>query len=111
MKKGKEDAARNEPVTTLMKQREDYSRTLQSRCRNLVFEQLIRDDQVLHLGNPGNDSRTPRCAARRATIVLRKLDAAGRPLRQIELCDRHAETVIARERERGMEIFDGRDWR
>jgi hypothetical protein len=35
----------------------------------------------------------------------------SRPVRQIELCDRHAETVIARERERGMEIFDRRDWR
>ena len=55
--------------------------------------------------------RAPRCPVRRATIVLRKLDAAGRPLRQIELRDRHAETVIARERTRGLEIFDGRDWR
>ena len=46
--------------------------------------------------------RAPRCARNRATIVLRKMDAAGRPIRQIELCDRHAETVIARERERGL---------
>jgi len=44
-------------------------------------------------------------------IILRKLDAAGRPLRQIELCDRHAEVVIARERIRGLEILDRRDWR
>jgi hypothetical protein len=44
-------------------------------------------------------------------IVLRKLDAAGRPVRQIELCDRHAETVIARERAHGLEILDRRDWR
>jgi len=34
----------------------------------------------------------------------------GRPVRQIELCDRHAEIVTARERERGLEIFDRRDW-
>ena len=55
--------------------------------------------------------RAPRCTAGRATIVLRKIDAAGRPVRQIELCDRHAESVIARERKRGFEIFDRRDWR
>ena len=54
--------------------------------------------------------KAPRCARSRATIVLRKLDAAGRPVRQIELCDRHAEAVIARERERGLEILDRRDW-
>lgn len=55
--------------------------------------------------------RAPRCATSRATIVLRKIDAAGRPVRQIELCDRHAKVVIARERKRGFEIFDRRDWR
>ncbi len=55
--------------------------------------------------------RAPRCARSRATIVLRKIDAAGPPVRQIELCDRHAEAVIARERKRGFEIFDRRDWR
>jgi hypothetical protein len=55
--------------------------------------------------------RAPRCAVQRATIVLRKLDAAGRPLRQIELCDRHSDVVIARERERGLEILDRRNWR
>jgi hypothetical protein len=54
--------------------------------------------------------RAPRCAEGRATIVLRKIDAAGRPVRQIELCDRHAEAVIARERKRGFEIFDRSDW-
>jgi hypothetical protein len=54
--------------------------------------------------------RAPRCAQNRATIV-RKIDAAGRPVRQIELCERHAEAVIARERKRGFEIFDRRDWR
>lgn len=55
--------------------------------------------------------RAPRCAERRATIVLRKIDAAGRPVRQIELCERHAQVVIARERARGLEIHDRRDWR
>lgn len=55
--------------------------------------------------------RVPRCTVRRATIVLRKIDAAGRPVRQIELRGRHAEAVITRERKRGFEIFDRRDWR
>jgi hypothetical protein len=54
--------------------------------------------------------RAPRCARNRATIVLRKIDAAGRPVRQIELCDRHAQVVIARERACGFEIFDRPDW-
>jgi hypothetical protein len=52
-----------------------------------------------------------RGATRRATIVLRKVDVASRPVRQIELCDRHAQLVIARERARGFEIQDRRDWR
>ncbi len=39
-------------------------------------------------------------------------DRRGRTaVRQIELCDRHAEAVIARKRARGFEIFDRRDWR
>ncbi len=54
--------------------------------------------------------RAPRCTAGRATVVLRKIDAAGRPVRQIELCYRRAEGVITRERTRGFEIFDRRDW-
>jgi hypothetical protein len=45
--------------------------------------------------------RAPHCTVHHATIVLRKIDAAGRPVRQIELCARHAEAVIARERKRG----------
>jgi len=31
-------------------------------------------------------------------MVLWKMDAAGQPVRQIELCDRHAEAVIAPQR-------------
>jgi hypothetical protein len=42
-----------------------------------------------------------RCGARgclaRATVIARKEDAAGRPIRQIELCDRRAEVIIERE--------------
>jgi hypothetical protein len=66
--------------------------------------------QIGRCGYPA-PCRAPQCAVRRATIVLRKIDAAGRPVRQIELCDRHAQVVIARERKRGFEIFDRRDWR
>jgi len=52
-----------------------------------------RSNRAMRLSLP---CRAPRCARNRATVVLRKLDAAGRPVRQIELCDRHAATVIAR---------------
>ncbi len=38
--------------------------------------------------------RAPRCAQTHATIVLRKIDAAGRLVRQIELCDQHAQGPI-----------------
>jgi hypothetical protein len=55
--------------------------------------------------------RASRCARNRATLVLLKLDTPGRPVRQIELCYRHSENVIARERTRGLEILDRRDWR
>ncbi|HKN01783.1 MAG TPA: hypothetical protein VJX23_14795 [Candidatus Binataceae bacterium] len=54
--------------------------------------------------------KKPRCRER-ATLVAEKVDGAGRHVRQIELCDRHAEAVIARERKRGFEILDRRDWR
>jgi len=74
------------------------------------FDPVPTAVQIGRCGYPA-PCRAPRCAAGRATIVLRKIDAAGRPVRQIELCDRHAEAVIARERKRGFEIFDRRDWR
>ena len=49
-----------------------------------------------------------RCLTR-ATVVAEKVDSAGRHIRQIELCDRHTEVVIVRERKRGLEIHDRRD--
>jgi hypothetical protein len=55
--------------------------------------------------------RAPRCTQTRATMVLRKIDAAGRPVRQIELCTRHAQVAVAREHTRGLKIHDRRDWR
>ena len=54
--------------------------------------------------------KKPRCPAA-ATLVAEKIDTAGRHVRQIELRDRHAEIVIDRERVRGLEINDRRDWR
>ena len=55
-----------------------------------------------------------KCKARRclsrATVVAEKVDGAGRDVRQIELCDRHVCIVITRERARGLEILDRRDW-
>ena len=51
-----------------------------------------------------------KCKARgcltRATLIAQKVDGAGRNVRQIELCLRHCEIVIERERSRGLEISD-----
>lgn len=53
-----------------------------------------------------------RCKARRcpkrATLIAEKTDAAGRHVRQIELCSQHCDVVIERERVRGLEISDRR---
>ena len=53
-----------------------------------------------------------RCHAKncreRATTIARKLDAVGGFIRQIELCDRHAEVVAERERGRGLKVVDER---
>jgi hypothetical protein len=49
-----------------------------------------------------------RCLAR-ATLIAEKVDGAGRHVRQIELCERHCQIVIERERSRGLEISDRRD--
>jgi|SRR5271155_4486808 len=50
------------------------------------------------------------CRARgcpkRGTLIAEKVDVAGRHIRQIELCARHCEVVIERERARGLEICD-----
>jgi len=42
-------------------------------------------------------------------MVLREIEGQAAPC--ITLCDHHTEVVIARERRRGFEIFDHRDWR
>jgi hypothetical protein len=43
---------------------------------------------------------------KRATLIAEKVDDAGRHVRQIELCARHCQIVIERERARGLEISD-----
>jgi hypothetical protein len=52
-----------------------------------------------------------RSCLKRATLIAEKVDTAGRHVRQIELCQRHCQIVIERERARGLEIHDRRDWR
>ncbi len=53
-----------------------------------------------------------KCKARRcwerATLIAEKVDGGGRHIRQIELCTKHGNVVIARERARGLEISDRR---
>ena len=51
--------------------------------------------------------RAGRCISGAATI-LRKSEASGRPLRQIDLCTSHAEVVILREQRRGLTVSDWR---
>ena len=55
-----------------------------------------------------NSHQSCRGFRQRATVSDRIAEAA---VRQIELCDHHAQDVIARERARGFEILDRRDWR
>jgi hypothetical protein len=42
-------------------------------------------------------------------IKQKKTDAAGRPVRQIELYAQHCDIVIERERARGLEVCDRRN--
>ena len=51
--------------------------------------------------------KKPRCQER-ATLIAQKVDGMGRHVRQIELCARHCEIVIERERARVLEICDRR---
>src|ERR1039458_3591690 len=51
--------------------------------------------------------RVRRCL-KRATSIEEKVDAAGRHVRQIELCEPHLNFVLERERGRGLEVQDRR---
>jgi hypothetical protein len=41
----------------------------------------------------------------KATIIARSVDAGGRPIKQYELCDVHADQVAARERAKGRKVI------
>jgi hypothetical protein len=41
---------------------------------------------------------------RTATIIARSFDSGGRPIRQYELCQQHADQVVEREKAKGREI-------
>jgi hypothetical protein len=49
-----------------------------------------------------------RMCLKRATSIAEKVDAAGRHVRQIELCAPHLNFVLERERGRGLEVQDRR---
>ncbi len=55
---------------------------------------------------------TMRCTARGcerlARLIARKVDAAGRPLRQVELCFQHTRVIVACESQLGLKIRDRR---
>jgi hypothetical protein len=42
-------------------------------------------------------------------LIAEKVDAAGRHIRQVELCEPHLDFVTERERGRGLEISDRRN--
>jgi hypothetical protein len=44
------------------------------------------------------------CQAK-ATMIARSVDAGGRPMRQYEVCDVHAEQVATRERAKGRKVI------
>ena len=52
--------------------------------------------------------KKPGCQER-ATLIAEKTDAGGRRLRQIELCTRPCDIVVARERARGLKMNDRRE--
>jgi hypothetical protein len=41
---------------------------------------------------------------RRAIVIARSYDSGGRPLKQYELCQQHADQVVEREKGRGRDI-------
>jgi hypothetical protein len=49
------------------------------------------------------------CREHRATTIIRYVDDQGRPLRQFEVCDGHADLIIRREQWAGATVRDLRD--
>jgi hypothetical protein len=46
------------------------------------------------------------CRRYRATTIVRYVDHQGRPLRQFEVCDDHADLIIRREQRGGATVRD-----
>jgi hypothetical protein len=46
-----------------------------------------------------------RACQAKATIIARSVDGGGRPMKQYELCDVHAEQVATRERAKGRKVI------
>jgi hypothetical protein len=46
------------------------------------------------------------CRRYRATVIVRYLDNQGRALRQLEVCEQHADLTIRREELRGLKVRD-----
>jgi hypothetical protein len=46
-----------------------------------------------------------RACQAKATMIARSVDAGGRPMRQYEVCDVHAEQVATRERAKGRTVI------
>jgi hypothetical protein len=51
------------------------------------------------------------CRQYRATTIVRYVDNQGRPLRQIEVCDEHADLIIRRKHRDGAAVRDLRGQR
>jgi hypothetical protein len=60
---------------------------------------LLRCDYAARCSRAG-------CRQYRATTIVRYVDSQGRPLRQFEVCDDHADLIIRREQRGGAAVRD-----
>ena len=61
--------------------------------------ELLRCDYAARCSRVG-------CRQHRATTIIRYVDNQGRPLRQFEVCDGHADLIIRREQRAGPAVRD-----
>jgi hypothetical protein len=66
--------------------------------------ELLRCDYAARCARAG-------CRQYRATTIVRYVDHQGRPLRQLEVCDDHADLIIRREQRGGAAVRDLRGQR
>jgi hypothetical protein len=50
------------------------------------------------------------CRQYRATTIVRYVDHKGRPLKQLEVCDEHADRIARRAQRAGAAVRDRRGW-